>query len=128
MSILTGFGNLRFKAPTGDGWRDIAELYFAFADAEDFSDTNKNLPKIPWEKRKMMALSRIKPLPQKTDIFYIISYLMEFRGCRERAINDTEFYVTELANISGNTGSLWDHRVLQVLSLVVDNIEFRGNI
>ena len=113
MSILTGFGNLRFKAPTGDGWCDITKLYSAFADAEDFSDTNKNLPKIPWEKRKTSGIVTIKPLPQKTDIFYIISYLMEFRGCRERAINDPEYYVAELANISGNTGSLWDHRVLK---------------
>jgi len=113
MSILTGFGTLRFQAPSGDGWRDHVQLYFAFKDAQDFSDPNKNLPTIPWEKRKTGAIFRIKPLLQKIDIFYIISYLMEFRGCRERAINDPEFYVAELVNISRNTGSLWDRRVLK---------------
>tara|TARA_Y100001935_G_C17242512_1_gene476487 strand:+ start:180 stop:845 length:666 start_codon:yes stop_codon:yes gene_type:complete len=113
MSILSGFGTLRFQAPSGDKWCDLVELYSAFMDAQDFSDTNKNLPKIPWEKRKSSGIIKIRPLSQKTDIFYIISYLMEFRGCRERAINDPEFYVTELMNISGNTGSLWDHRVLK---------------
>ena len=113
MSILSGFGTLRFQAPSGDKWCDVFELYSAFVDAQDFSDTNKNLPKIPWEKRKSSGIIRMRPLSQKTDIFYIISYLMEFRGCRERAINDPEFYVTELVNISGNTGSLWDHRVLK---------------
>ena len=113
MSILSGFGTLRFQAPSGDKWCDLVELYSAFMDAQDFSDTNKNLPKIPWEKRKPSGIIKIRPLSQKTDIFYIISYLMEFRGCRERAINDPEFYVTELMNISGNTGSLWDHRVLK---------------
>lgn len=113
MSILSGFGTLRFQAPSGDGWRDPVQLYLAFKDAQDFRDTNKNLPNIPWEKRKPSGIIRMRPLPQKTDIFYIISYLMEFRGCRERAIKDPEFYVTELMNISGNTGSLWDHRVLK---------------
>ena len=113
MSILSGFGTLRFQAPSGDKWCDLVELYSAFMDTQDFSDTNKNLPKIPWEKRKSSGIIKIRPLSQKTDIFYIISYLMEFRGCRERAINDPEFYVTELMNISGNTGSLWDHRVLK---------------
>ena len=126
MSILTGFGSLRFQAPSGDGWSDIIKLYFAFMDAKDFSDPNKNLPKIPWEKRKTSGIVKIKPLPQKTDIFYIISYLMEFRGCRERAINDPEFYVSELANISGNTGGLWDHRILKYfhsLWITSDSVE-----
>ena len=126
MSILTGFGSLRFQAPSGDGWSNIIELYFAFMDAKDFSDPNKNLPKIPWEKRKTSGIVKIKPLPQKTDIFYIISYLMEFRGCRERAINDPEFYVSELANISGNTGGLWDHRILKYfhsLWITSDSVE-----
>ena len=126
MSILTGYGTLRFQAPSGDGWRDIVQLYTAFMDAEDFSDTNKSLPKIPWEKRKPSGIIRIRRLPPKTDIFYIISYLMEFRGCRERAINDTEFYVSEMMNISGNTGGLWDHRVLKYfhwLWITSDSVE-----
>ena len=126
MSILSGFGTLRFQAPSGDGWRDPVQLYLAFKDAQDFSDTNKNLPNIPWEKRKPSGIIRTRPLPQKTDIFYIISYLMEFRGCRERAINDPEFYATELMNISGNTGSLWDHRVLKYfhwLWITSDSVE-----
>lgn len=118
MSILTGFGTLRFQAPSGDGWCVPAKLHSAFINAQDFSDPNKNLPNIPWENRKPNRYFKIKPLPYKTDIFYIISYLMEFRGCRERAINDPEFYITEMMNITGNTASLWDHRILKYFHCV----------
>ena len=88
MSILTGFGSLCHHQVAMDG-RTLLN-YICFMDAKDFSDPNKILPKIPWEK-KTSGIVKIKPLSQKTDIFYIISYLMEFRGCREKLLMTRNF-------------------------------------
>ena len=83
MSILIELGgSLRFDVA------DKTQLTEVFEAAPDFSDTQLYLPHINWKKTKkceneVFSITS-KKLDPRSDIVYLVLYLLEFRG-RERA-------------------------------------------
>lgn len=115
MSILTDSlnkfdGSLRF---------DVAgkmTLDQVLSTASDFSDTQLSFPNISWGEtpRCENEVFDIKPtiLDPGSDTIYIALYLLEFRGNREIALQDSKYLGAELMNTLQNLRTLFDTRIL----------------
>ena len=115
MSILTDSlnkfgGSLRFDIT---GKTQLDEVLRA---ALDFSDAQLSLPNISWEKTQKCdnEVFTIEPkmLDPKTDALYLNLYLLEFRGNREIALQDSKYLGAELMNTLQNLRTLFDVRIL----------------
>jgi hypothetical protein len=110
MSILSELGgSLRFDVA---GKTRVDQVL----SASDLNDTQHPLPNIRWEKTKKCEneVFSIEPtmLDPKTDALYLNLYLLEFRGNRERALQDSHYLVAELMNTLQNLRTLFDIRIL----------------
>jgi hypothetical protein len=111
MSILSELGgSLRFDVA---GKMSLDQVLSA---ASDLNDTQHPLPNISWEKTQKCdnEVFSIEPkmLDPKTDALYLNLYLLEFRGNREIALQDSKYLGAELMNTLQNIRTLFDTRIL----------------